>query len=51
MTIFYLKKLMLDNKIILKKIIRQKIKENVKPRKLFKLITWDIRLEIQYIKK
>jgi hypothetical protein len=48
MIIFYLKKLMLKGKI---KKMRQQIKENVKLRKLFKLVTRDMRSKISYMKK
>ena len=48
MITFYLKKLMLNDKI---KKIRQKIKENVKSRKLFKPVTRDMRSKISYMKK
>jgi hypothetical protein len=47
---FYLKKLLLNNKIK-RKIIKIKIKKDVRLDKLFKHVTWVIRMEIPYIKK
>jgi hypothetical protein len=47
---FYLKKLLLNDKIR-RKIIRKKIKKNSRPHKLFKHVTWVIRMEISYIEK